>query len=263
MRIVTLTCSNTEIVCALGCADMLVGVDDHSDYPPDVVNRLPRVGPDLTIDMDKVAALKPDLVLASLTVPGHEKVIAELQTRGLPYLAPEPVSLADVYSDIRLIAGKLGVGARGATVIGDMQTAMPATLPGNSQDCPSILVQWWPKPIIAPGKHSWVDDLITAAGGVNPLGKADVKSRPLRDDEVARLNPDAIVISWCGVELEKYRDDVIYHNPNFKDMTAVRERRVFKITEAYLGRPSPRLVDGYRALRAIVTALQPSTHGSH
>src|SRR5262245_32085204 len=69
VRVVSLTCSNTEIVCALGLADCLVGVDNHSDYPVEVVTRLPRVGPDLDIDVERVAALEPDLVLASLTVP--------------------------------------------------------------------------------------------------------------------------------------------------------------------------------------------------
>ena len=75
MRIVSLACSNTEIVWALGRADLLVGVDDHSDWPEEVVGPLPKVGPDLEIDVDKVAALEPDLVLATLTVPGHEKVV--------------------------------------------------------------------------------------------------------------------------------------------------------------------------------------------
>ena len=78
MRVVSLACSNTEIVCALGCGDLLVGVDDHSDYPQEIISTLPRVGPDLEIDVDTVAALKPDLVLASLTVPGHEKNIEKI-----------------------------------------------------------------------------------------------------------------------------------------------------------------------------------------
>lgn len=59
MRIVSLACSNTEIVHALGCAHLLVGVDDHSDWPPEVVDPLPRMGPDLHIDVDRVAALDP------------------------------------------------------------------------------------------------------------------------------------------------------------------------------------------------------------
>ena len=63
MRIVSLACSNTEIVCALGGADLLVGVDDHSDFPEDVVSDLPRGGPDLNIDITRVAALEPTLFL--------------------------------------------------------------------------------------------------------------------------------------------------------------------------------------------------------
>ena len=89
MRIVSLTCSNTEIVWALGAADWLVGVDDHSDFPAEVVSRLPRVGPDLDIDVERVRALAPDLVLASLTVPGHERIVERLQRARLPFLATE------------------------------------------------------------------------------------------------------------------------------------------------------------------------------
>ena len=123
VRVVSLACSNTEIVCALGCADLLVGVDDHSDYPTDVVARLPRVGPDLTPDVEQVAALEPDLVLATLTVPGHERVVAQLEAAGLPYIAPEPVSLDDVYRDIRDIGDRLGVRASARRGGGDASRA--------------------------------------------------------------------------------------------------------------------------------------------
>ena len=104
MRVVSHTCSNTEIVCALGCSDMLVGVDDHSDFPPEVVRGLPKVGPDLGVDAKRVEQLKPDLVLTSLTVPGHEKIVDALEAAGLPLLVVEPQSLEDVYSDIERIA---------------------------------------------------------------------------------------------------------------------------------------------------------------
>ncbi|MBT6783423.1 MAG: ABC transporter substrate-binding protein [Planctomycetes bacterium] len=79
MRIASLTCSNTEIVCALGLADQLVAIDDHSDHPESVCRRVERVGPDLTIDVEALAGTEPDIVLASLTVPGHEKVVEQLQ----------------------------------------------------------------------------------------------------------------------------------------------------------------------------------------
>lgn len=258
MRVVSLTCSNTEIVCALGCADRLVGVDDHSDYPPEVVAGLPRVGPDLGIDVEAVAALEPDLVLASLTVPGHEAVVERLEAAGLPYVASEPTSLADVYADVRAIAGRLGVPERGEAVVADMQAALAPVAVSPGARRPTILVQWWPKPVIAPGRLSWVDELIALAGGENPLHGDAVKSRPLTDEEVREMAPDALVLSWCGVAPEKVRPDVVLENPAWRELAFVREGRVFLVPEAFLGRPSPRLVEGVGRLRQVVAAVEES-----
>ncbi|MEM8993797.1 MAG: helical backbone metal receptor [Acidobacteriota bacterium] len=256
--LISLTCSNTEIVSALGCADRLVAVDDHSDFPPEVVERLPRVGPDLTIDVPRVAALEPDLVLASLTVPGHEKVVANLEAAGLPFIAPAPQSIEDVYSNIVDIASLLGVDERGLAVVEEMRRALEPAPPRGHR--PSIAVQWWPKPVIVPGQKSWVHDLIERAGGRNVLDEP-VESRPLTDEEFAAMAPDAVVLSWCGVEEAKYRPDVVYDKPLWRNMPAVRRRRVVPITEAWLGRPSPRLAEGYRALRRLIDVLEAEAEG--
>ncbi len=263
MRIVSLACSNTEIVCALGRADFLVGVDDHSDYPEGVVASLPRVGPDLEIDVDRVEALEPDLVLASLTVPGHEKVVEEVDARGLPYIAPEPTSLPDVYENIRTIAELLGVPERGRELAQEMRAVLGdgSRDAGEPREGPSILVQWWPKPVIAPGRRSWTTDVIERAGGRNPLGREPVKSRPMEDTEVHRLAPDAIILSWCGVDPAKYRPDVIYRNEEWQDLPALQEQRVFCVPEAYLGRPGPRLLDGYREIRRVIEAVEAGEPG--
>jgi iron complex transport system substrate-binding protein len=234
---------------------MLVGVDDHSDYPPEVVKRLPRVGPDLEIDVEKVAALNPDLVLASLTVPGHERNIEALENAQLPFLAPEPTSLEDVYRDIRTVAKALGVPERAEGVIHEMKQYV-APIEEKEAWRPSILVQWWPKPVISPGRLSWTHDLLEAVGGCNPLGQEEIKSRPLTDEEVAELNPDAIVLSWCGVKVEKYRPEVIYRNESFAEIKAVKNQHVFSVSEEYMGRPSPRLLDGFRELREIVLKVR-------
>jgi iron complex transport system substrate-binding protein len=255
MRVVSLACSNTEIVHALGCGELLVGVDDHSDYPEELLARLPRVGPDLDPDLDRVAALAPDLVLATLTVPGHERVIEGLAARGLPFIAPEPVSLDDVYRDVREIAARLDVPERGERLVAEMKRELEREAPASDAEAPSVLVQWWPKPVIAPGRLSWVTDVLRAAGARNPLGGEAVKSRPMEDDEVRALAPDAFVIAWCGVRPEKYRPDVIYRNPAWAELPALRDQRVFCVPEAYLGRPGPRLVDGVKAMREIVEEL--------
>lgn len=260
MRVVSLTCSNTEIVAALGCAEMLVGVDDHSDFPAEVVAGLPRVGPDLSVDVERVAALEPDLVLASLTVPGHEAVVEAVERAGLPYVAPEPTSLADVARDVRAIAGLLGVESCGEELAAELEAAFaPAGGAGEpAAERPTVLLQWWPKPVIAPGRLSWASELIELAGGRNPLGREPVKSRPVPDEEVREMAPDAVVLSWCGVAPDKVRPEVVYRNPAWRDLPFVRDRRVFLVPEAVVGRPSPRLLDGLAALRAVVHAVSPA-----
>ncbi len=242
MRVVSLTCSNTEIVCALDCAHYLVGVDDHSDFPEG-------------IDIEKVKALEPDIVLASLTVPGHEKIIEGLANAKLNFIAPEPVSLKDIYADIETIAKALKVEEKARIIINTMHKEIQAKdLQGKAEK--NILIQWWPKPVISPGHYSWVNDLLKAAGGLNPLALKQVKSMPLEDQEVVDLNPDAIVISWCGVKPEKYRPEVVYRNEAFQSMDAIVKKRVFCVPEAYLGRPSPRVIDGFRCLNDIVKKIQ-------
>ncbi len=251
-RIVSLTCSNTEIVCALGLGHLLVGIDDHSDFPEEVVASLPRVGPDLQIDIEAVARLEPDLVLASLTVPGHEKVLEGLDAAGLRYEAPEPTALDHVVRDVRDIARWLGHPERGEALARALEDAL-APLPAPARR-PKVLVEWWPKPVIVPGRDSWVTELLHRAGGVNPLADDPCKSRPVTDDEVVAMAPDAVVICWCGVPFHRYRPDVVTGRGAWADTPALRNGQVHTIPEAFLGRPGPRLVDGLRTLRAVIEA---------
>jgi iron complex transport system substrate-binding protein len=256
MRIFSHTCSNTEIVCALGCGDQLVGVDADSDYPPEVVAKLPSTGRDLDLDVAAVQALEPDLVLSSLTVPGHEQVVAELHAAGLATLVCDPQSLDDVYEDIRRVAAALGVAERGAALVASMRAAMPAAEPAVTR--PRVLVEWWPKPVIAVARHSWVNDIIHLAGGLNPWGEVDARSVPLHYADAAAERPDIVVMSWCGVKVENYRADKVRERPDWADVPAVRHDRIHAISEACLGRPGPRLVEGYRQLRAAIAAVASS-----
>ncbi len=254
MRVVSHTCSNTEIVCALGCEHLLVGVDDHSDYPVDVVSDLTRVGPDLELHVEAVKALEPDLVLTSLTIPGHEKNLANLQAADLPLLVCAPKSLVDVANDMRRIGEALGVPERGADLAADFERALtPSHQDGRR---PNILVEWWPKPVIVPGAKSWVTQLLELAGGSNPLGGEDVESRPVTDDEVSAMQPDAVVMSWCGVEEHNYRPDIVRRRESWHALPALRNNRIYPVTEAWLGRPGPRLIQGLHALRAIVDEIR-------
>ena len=258
MRVVSHTCSNTEIVCALGCADYLVGIDQDSDYPEEVVANLPKLGRDLSLDVVEVKALKPDLVLSSRTLPGHDDIVRGLEAEGLPVLVCEPLTLDDVFEDIRRIAAALNVAERGETLVAKMLDDMPIVERGER---PSILIEWWPKPVIAPTQDSWASDLIERAGGRNPWRTLPGKSAPLDREQILEGAPDIVVMSWCGVSVDNYRSEIVRRREGWDQVPAIREDRIHPITEAFLGRPGPRLVDGYRALRQLIEGFSESRAG--
>jgi len=253
MRVFSHTCSNTEIVCALGCAGLLVGVDADSDFPPEIVARLPRPGRDLDLDVGEVLELRPDLVLSSLTVPGHERIVAELRAAGLEVLVCDPVSLDDVLDDVRRVGAALGVPGRGEDLAREMDAAMPPVEVRGER--PALLVEWWPRPVIVPARQSWVTDMIHRAGGRNPWADVDAKSLPLETGRIVDAAPAAVVMSWCGVKVENYRADLVRRREGWAAVPAVAADRIHAVSEAFLGRPGPRLVEGYRRLRGIVAAL--------
>lgn len=244
MRVVSHTASNTEIVCALGCEALLVGIDADSDYPPDVHARVPKLGRDLNLDLRSVEALRPDLVLTSLTVPGHEVIVAALNRQGIPTLVADPIRLDDVFDDIGRIAAALGVAERGAALVREMRAAMPQCPPRNVK----VLVEWWPKPVIVPGRDSWINDLLRRAGARNPWEDRPMKSQPVTAEEVAEQAPDVVIPCWCGVPEHQLRPANVLKRPGWSHVPAVRSGSVWPISEAYLGRPGPRLVEGYRQL---------------
>ena len=88
------------------------------------------------------------------------------------------------------------------------------------------------------------------------MGERPVESSPITDEEARALLPDAVVISWCGVPAAKYRPDVVYQRAAWRDLPAIRDRQVHCITEAFLGRPGPRMVDGVRALERVVQSVR-------
>src|ERR1700719_1009329 len=106
MRVISLCPSNTEIMEYLGLTSQLVGVDDYSDWPSSI-QHLPKLGPDLSINMDLVEQLKPDLVLASLSFPGMGKNVDALNERGIPYIVLNPQSLTDIEHDLIRTADEL------------------------------------------------------------------------------------------------------------------------------------------------------------
>ena len=257
MKVVSLTCSNTEIVAALGRGDWLVGVDDHSDVPAELLEGLPRVGPDLQIDVERVVALEPDLILASLTVPGHERVVEEVRATGIPWIAPSPIGLSDIEGDIRTIATHLDAEDRATELIDAMRREFDRLRKAAPVGDPvPILVEWWPKPVIVPGRDSWVTDLLEAVGGVNPFATRDAKSFEVSAEEAREAGVEGIAISWCGVEEKNYRPEKVIGRAGWERVPAIVGGHVSPISEAYLGRPGPRVVEGARRLAALIASVR-------
>lgn len=257
-RIVSLAASNTEIVCALGLTDRLVGVDDFSDVPLEV-QRLPRVGRDLAIDAARVAALEPDLVLASLSVPGMERNIPPLEAAGLPFIVIRPRGWAGLWADIRAVATACGVSDRAEALIGHLTAraeAVGAAL-RNAAARPRVYWEWWPRPPITAGGPSWMTDMLRLAGGENCFGDLEAESGPVGLEDLRARRPDLIVLCWCGAR--KLADpSLVARRPGWGDLPAVQSGRVHAVLEPRFGRPGPRLVDG---LEELARLLHPERFG--
>ena len=242
LRLASLVASNSDILAALGLSSWVVAVDNHSDAPG--LESARRVGLDLDIDVPALAQTRPDLVLASLSVPGQDRVVAEVQAAGLPTAVFDPVTLPELLADIRRIGELTGQGARAEQVVQAFETELQA-LYTNYPRPPRVLVEWWPRPIIAATRDSWVTDLLAALGAVNALAEEPGRSRPLTLDEVRAARPDLIVCSWCGAK--KLRPEVIEARGLGIPVVAIHE--------SGLGRPGPRLIEGARQLATALRML--------
>ena len=200
-RIVSIAPSSTEILHALGLGRRIVGVDRWSDYPPRVL-RLPQVGSDLKVDVERVAALKPDLVVASLHVPGMEDNLPAFEGAGFAYLALGGLGLDGVWADMRVIGRYLGREHRAEALIADTRERMARVAAHSATSNtarPRVHWEWSAHPFVA-ARRSWITELLEMAGGQNVYSDLDVESvRVAPADAIAR-QPDVVVACWCGPE---------------------------------------------------------------
>jgi iron complex transport system substrate-binding protein len=251
-RIVSLTPGNTEVLYALGLGDRLVGVDDQSDYPLEA-RELPTVGGTMNVDLAKVAALRPDLVVASLGVPGTQRNLDRLEQQGIPSFTVDPKSLADVLGCILSLGEKTGREEAASGLVAELSARMEAVaeLVAPAPARPRVYWEWWPKPFITPGRGSWVTDLIEMAGGVNVFGEMEQESVTIDEDMVFTRMPDVIIASWCGVERLVERDRIMSRR-GWEILSAVQTGRVYVVEEDPFGRPGPRLMEGLERVARIL-----------
>jgi iron complex transport system substrate-binding protein len=259
MRLISICPSNTELVAYLGLTSSLIGVDNYSDWPEDIQS-LPRLGSDLNIDMDKVEELQPDLVLASLSVPGMERNIEELKKRNIPFvIVPNPKSLTEVGESILFVGEVTNTSDKANQLFKKYNRILEKYHSLSKQiKVPTTLYwEWWAKPIFTPGATNWLTEISSLAGGRNVF--EDMAQASIKTDweEIVSRNPDVICVIWVGVQKEKVNPKVILKRPGAEQMEAIKNNQLFILEEPLFCRPSPKLLVG---LNKIASILHPAIY---
>src|SRR5690606_23307184 len=216
---------------------------------------------DLQIDLEAIAALKPDVVLASLSVPGMERNIAALQAAEVTHVVVDGHTLAGVRRGMLQVAEALGAPAAGQALAAAFDAALAETASqaqearrrlkdaGRDRDIPRRAAwEWWPKPVIVAGRRSWIHEFFALLGVENVFADIDEESRPVKDAEVLRRAPDTLCASWCGSAEKRMSLARIARRPGWRDLPAWRARRIFFLPERLVGRPGPGLAQGLKEL---------------
>lgn len=285
MRIVSLLPSATEIVCAIGAGDDLVGVSHECDYPPFVrdlpavtrpkldvhrdaaaidadVRRLVADGLGVyTIDVDALAVLRPDVIVTQhqcdvCAVPYAEVEAAARSALGasVTIVSLAPRTLGDVWEDVLRVASALERLTAGRVLVADIAERL-ATLAAVTAPLPTPTVACieWLDPLMMAA--NWTAELVRIAGGDYPFADAGAHSPTLEWPALARAQPDVVVLMPCGFPIAQTRRelDALRSRVEWRMLHAVRAGRASVVDgNAYFNRPGPRLVDSAEILAALI-----------
>jgi iron complex transport system substrate-binding protein len=252
-RIVCLTEETTETLYRLGAGDRVVGVSGYTVRPPEAREK-PKVSAFLNARLDKIEALRPDLILAFSDLQAG--IVGDLIRRGHTVVTFNQRSVDEILSMIRMLGGLIGVSARADALAGELAEGLDAIRAAAAQlpRRPRVFFEEWDDPLISGIR--WVEELVDIAGGdpvfpeLRTAGLA--KDRIVTADRVREARPDMIFASWCG---KKVRVATITGRPGWHDVPAVRDGRIHEIKSTYILQPGPAsLTDGVRQLHAHIVA---------
>jgi iron complex transport system substrate-binding protein len=248
VRIASLAPSATSILCEVGARRLLVGVTKWCCDVADV-RGLPQVGDCWHMgDVAEIMKLRPTLVIGS--VPYKQETVAKILAEPVNFLAMNPRSLADVESDIRLMSGIVGRNAAGERLIRKMRAEFAAVerkaksrLRGRAPV--RVYCEAWPNPRIS--SPPWGAELVRIAGGemVVPAGER------VTDEQVAEAQPEVIVLAWAATG-RRAKTSKAYEAAAWKNVPAIRNRRVVVIADELLNTPGPPLLEGARQLLRVI-----------
>lgn len=285
-RIVTLLPSATEIVCALGFVNDLVGRSHECDYPAGV-EKLPAltapkfkvegtsaeidqrvkqiVGDALSVyrvDAARLRDLRPEVIVTQsqcevCAVSERDVEAAVAQWLGVQprIVSLAPYALADVFADIKRVATALGAAERGDALVAQMRARMDAIAAraGALATRPTFACIEWIAPMMSAG--NWMPELAAMAGGDNLFGRAGEHSPWMKFEELAAADPEVIMIAPCGFDIARTLVELpaLVRDPRWSRLRAVHERRVFIADgNQYFNRPGPRLVESLEILAELL-----------
>ena len=250
-RIVSLAPSVTETLFALGAGDRVVGDTDFCDYPPEAKQKT-HIGGPVSPSIEAIAALHPDLVVATREINRPESVHA-LEQLGIAVYATDPQSVEQVFTSTERLGDLLGAGSAGHMLTADLRRRLNeidrrlAGLPAKS-----VLMIVWLDPLMSVGRNTFLDDALRRAGAHSVIDSP--QGWPTIDlEQVVRLQPDYLIISNDNARQVQRELTELQERPGWRQLEAVRKRRFVVVSEA-MSHPSPRLVDG---IEQLARALYP------
>ncbi len=238
-RIICLTEETTETLYLLGEERRIVGISGFTVRPARARKEKPKVSAFTSAKIDRILALKPDLVLGFSDLQAD--IAAELIRAGIEVHVFNHRSVAEILRTIRILGGMVGCEAKAVALAGRLETHLDeirtsaAALPRR----PRVYFEEWDEPQISGIR--WVSELIAIAGGedcfpelaAESLGKNRIIADPA---EVPRRAPDIILGSWCG---KKFRPERVAARPGWQDVPAVRNEHLYEIKSSLILQPGP------------------------
>lgn len=257
LRIVSLAPQNTEILGALGVLDRVVGDTDYCNYPAEAINK-PKVGGFSSVNVEKVVALAPDLVLAAPT--NGKEVVSRLRGLGIDVIVLNPEDIGGVYHSIRLTGTVTGREKEAEDLVRSMQARLAAVQ--NSTACakarPTVAHVVWYDPVWVSGTMTYQDEVIRYAGGTNAFADTPGWGTVSLEDFIVR-SPDYILVN-AGTGMGNATDnaDPVFEyfrtDPRLSQLPAVEEGRIVLVDTDTISRGGPRIVE---AVEQVAAAIHP------
>jgi iron complex transport system substrate-binding protein len=246
-RIISLAPSNTEILFALGLEDKIVGVTSYCNYP-EAAKSKPQVSGFSQVDVEKVVAQQPDLVLASDIHKAD--VIPALEKLEIKVLAIKPATLEAVMKDIQLAGNITGKTQTATDLVSSLQKRINAvadkTANLSAAEKPRVFYVTWHDPIYTAGSNTMINDLINKTGGANIASDLSGYAT-ITLETVVQRNPQVIVVmSSMGAKNTSF--DYIKSEPRLQATDAIKNQHIYLINSDIFGRTTPRIVDGLEEL---------------